>query len=180
MLHEIFLTIYRMPYTTLFSVAIALLFLGGTLHVLVPARVRHIAGYIGMALALFLIIYSTLMGRTETVGSIVWIPGYSFVRATYSDEYLRMLLMNIFLFVPYGIFVSLAFDRKSFKNTVLISMLSSLGLTIAIEAAQFTFGLGCAETVDVICNVLGAFIGIIPYLIIYLVRHAWRKNSKNR
>ena len=98
------------------------------------------------------------------------IPGYNIRRALTSDIYLRMLLLNIFLFVPYGIFITLAFDCESFKKTFLISILSALGLTVVIETAQFIFRLGTAETDDVILNLLGAFIGMIPYIIVSQIR----------
>lgn len=170
MLTQLFYTIYNMQYSVLLIVVILLLAAGGLLHIFLSERAKHIVGIVGTALALWLIIYATILSRSETGGGMMLTPGYSIKRAMESSIYLRMVLLNIFLFIPYGVFVTLAFDGESFKKTLLISILSALCITVLIEVTQVLFRLGTAETDDVILNVFGAFLGILPYIIVRSVR----------
>ncbi len=61
---------------------------------------------------------------------------------------------NIAVFIPFGIFLVVLLDRP-FWRTALEGSLFSL----AIEAAQFVFGVGFSETDDVILNVTGVITG---------------------
>lgn len=60
-------------------------------------------------------------------------------------------LQNILFFVPFGLLLP--------AKRWWIVALSSLCLSVTIEALQFIGGLGLAELDDVICNVIGAIIG---------------------
>ena len=70
---------------------------------------------------------------------------------------IRGCLSNVLLFVPLGVFSAVFFVDKKFRN----SLISSIIISVAIEALQFIFHRGCAETMDVICNVSGAVIGAL-------------------
>ena len=61
---------------------------------------------------------------------------------------------NIAVFIPFGIFLVVLLDRP-FWRTALEGSLFSL----AIEAAQFMFGVGFSEVDDLILNVTGVIIG---------------------
>ena len=66
----------------------------------------------------------------------------------------RGCLSNVILFIPFGVFSSIYFVNHKFRNSLIFAVIVS----IAIEVLQFVFQRGCAETMDVICNVLGALI----------------------
>lgn len=69
----------------------------------------------------------------------------------------RGCLSNVLLFVPFGVLSAVFFVDKKFRN----SLISAIIISVAIEALQFIFHRGCAETMDVICNVSGAVIGAL-------------------
>lgn len=169
MLNWLYDTIYQISYPVLLIVTAVILAGGGLLHALASERVKRIVGTIGSAFILWVIIYSTLLMRTEEAGEIILQPGFSFQMAAVSYVYLRLVLMNIFLFVPFGMFISLAFSGRSSGRLFLITFLAGFIVTFTVELLQFIFRLGCAETDDIICNCLGTLIGFIPYLIVSLV-----------
>lgn len=72
--------------------------------------------------------------------------------------YIREVLLNILLFVPEGVLVSLLLKkyRKSIWFAIVIGLLFSAG----IELAQFYWQLGYAELDDVFSNTLGTLIGV--------------------
>ena len=61
---------------------------------------------------------------------------------------------NIAVFIPFGIFLVVLLDR-SFGRCALEGFLFSL----AIETAQFVFGVGFSETDDIILNTAGVILG---------------------
>ena len=101
---------------------------------------------------------------------MILIPFATFTAARQQSELYREMLMNVFLFFPLGLTLSNALPRKWRRwvrviLTTLIGCISSVG----IECAQYRYALGMAETDDVICNTLGAFIGSGSLLIAYAV-----------
>ncbi len=147
------------------------------MHTLASERAKHIVGVIGSAFTLWLIVYSTLLMRSEEAGEIILQPGYSLQMALISDVYLRMVIMNVFLFVPFGMFISLAFSGRTMGKMFLITVIAGLIVTLAVELLQYIFRLGCAETDDVICNVAGTLIGFLPCLIAGLAHNARQRQS---
>ena len=179
MLKDLFYEIYMMPSAVLICF-VCLTMAGGTaLHLLTSSRAKHIVGTVGSALFLWFIIYSTLLSRSEVAGDVVLEPGYSLRLAAVNDVYLRMVLMNIFLFVPFAVFLSLAFSGHSFKKTLLTTLLSGLTVTLLVEILQYIFKLGCAETDDVICNFLGTAIGVLPFVVARLFKKARLHSSES-
>ena len=80
---------------------------------------------------------------------------------------LRGCISNLIFFIPFGIFVSIYFKNKRLIWSLLLSFCAS----VIIEALQFVLHRGCAETMDVICNTLGAVIGAaITVLMINMIK----------
>lgn len=167
MIHDIYLSIYRMPYSVLAISTVAFLVLVSIVSAFLSKRAKVILGSIAAAVILLIILYITLFGRSEPETGLVLKPGYSIRRAFISDEYLRMVLMNIFVFIPFGAFLSMAISPSGMKMTVLVTICSGLVLTVIIEALQYMLNLGCAETDDIICNVVGTCLGLLPYLLTF-------------
>lgn len=102
---------------------------------------------------------------SPTLGEAVAAPNFSpFVKKWYgythgwntSDLYLD-LFGNIMMFVPYTLFLYIAFKIRSYKVIVLSGFLFSL----FIESTQYFTGIGYADIDDLICNTLGVLIGVL-------------------
>lgn len=74
--------------------------------------------------------------------------------------------MNIFLFFPFGLTLSNALPQSWGRwQRIGLTVITGLLLSAGIEYIQYRFALGVAETDDVICNTIGAFIGSTSLLI---------------
>ena len=82
-----------------------------------------------------------------------------------SVHQLRGCLSNIILFIPFGVFSSIFFK----KHKVLYSLFSGFFVSLIIEILQYALHRGCAETMDVICNTIGALIGAVIMLFMKLI-----------
>ena len=117
-------------------------------------------------LSLCAILFITLLRRDADIQVAILRPFQSLLAAREQPEVWRELLMNTFLFVPFGLTLSQLFPRKwAAKRHVLLAVLLGIAVSIAVEWAQYHFALGTAETDDVICNALGTFLGTLPILI---------------
>ena len=110
-------------------------------------------------LSISAILYITVWGRTPSaVQPPIMHPLHSFAAAKGQPELYREMLMNLFLFVPLGLSMPVAMSEKiRYKSG--LTILTALALSCVVEYTQYRFGLGLAETDDVIMNTLGAAIG---------------------
>ena len=78
--------------------------------------------------------------------------------------------MNVFLFFPLGLTLSNALPQRLGRWVRIgITTLFACLLSIVIEYTQYYYALGMAETDDVICNALGAFIGSTSLIIAHAI-----------
>lgn len=109
------------------------------------------------AVALAGIFAATMAGRAGGAGELVLRP---LAGLGENPEKIRMLLMNGLLFEPLGLALpellpsSLSRGKRFFLAVVTAGVLS-----LCLEAAQYRWGLGSAETDDVLMNALGAALG---------------------
>lgn len=75
-------------------------------------------------------------------------------------ELLPENIMNVVVFVPVGILLG---SLLRVKGSWLIALLIGLGISVSIEAMQFFFHRGFAETDDVMHNTLGCLLGFMVY-----------------
>ena len=116
--------------------------------------------------AVFIILYATILNRTPGNYELILAPFASLTAARVQPELYRALLMNVFLFFPLGLTLSNALPRKWHRwSRIILTTLVGCALSAGIEYAQYRCALGLAETDDVICNTLGAFIGSTSLLI---------------
>ncbi|QQK75010.1 VanZ family protein [Salicibibacter cibarius] len=74
---------------------------------------------------------------------------------------LKILIGNVLLFVPLGIFLPLLFRRlRSIGRVTLVGMLISL----FIELYQFTFTMRVSDIDDLVLNTAGVFLGAAMYV----------------
>ena len=116
--------------------------------------------------AAFIILYATILTRTPGVSAAILTPFASLTAARVQPELYREMLMNVFLFFPLGLTLSNVLPQKWHRwLRIILTTLVGCALSAGIEYTQYRCALGLAETDDVICNTLGAFIGSTSLLI---------------
>ena len=112
------------------------------------------------AAAAALILYATILTRTPGERTAVLTPFAALAAARQQPERWRTMLMNVFLFLPFGLTLSNALpQRRSRLWRAAVTAFAGCVFSAGIELAQYRFALGVAETDDVICNALGALAG---------------------
>lgn len=134
-----------------------------------------------MLLTTAAILYATLFSRAEGSTGLILAPFAALTAARQQPEIYREMLMNVFLFFPLGLTLSNALPRKWHRwLRIILTTLVGCTLSAGIEYAQYRYALGLAETDDVICNTLGAFIGSASLLIAHAIEkhkeRAWHTN----
>lgn len=127
------------------------------------------------------IFYATLFSRAEGSTGLILTPFASLTAARQQPELYREMLMNVFLFFPLGLTLSNALPRKWHRwGRIILTALIGCILSAGIEYAQYRYALGLAETDDVICNTLGAFLGAASLLAAHAIEkhkeRAWHTN----
>lgn len=124
------------------------------------------ANFVLFCAAVIAILYATILNRTPGNYELILTPFATFTAAQQQPELYRAMLMNVFLFFPLGLTLSNALPRKWHRwGKIALTTLVGCALSAGIEYAQYRCALGLAETDDVICNTLGAFIGSTSLLI---------------
>lgn len=113
--------------------------------------------------SVFAILYVTLFDRSAGERFLQPVPFHFIIEAKEHIEILRSTLMNAFLFVPFGLSLPFAINKKTLR-TIKITLVSALVFSVCIETAQYIFGFGRAETDDILCNAFGTFVGTIGFL----------------
>lgn len=131
--------------------------------------------------AAFIILYATILTRTPEIPEVILTPLATFIAARQQPELYREMLMNVFLFFPLGLTLSNALPRKWHRwGKIALTTLVGCALSAGIEYAQYRCALGLAETDDVICNTLGAFLGAVSLLVAHAIEkyreRAWHTN----
>ena len=125
--------------------------------------------------ATLIILHTTLLSRTPGIYTAVLTPFAALAAARQQPELYREMLMNVFLFFPLGLTLSNALPRRWHRwRRLALTTLTGCILSAGIEYAQYRFALGMAETDDVICNTLGAFVGASSLLL----AHAMEKHKE--
>ena len=131
--------------------------------------------------SLTFILFATILTRTPGDYEAILTPFASLTAARIQPELYREMLMNVFLFFPLGLTLSNALPRKWHRwLRIILTTLVGCALSAGIEYAQYRYALGLAETDDVICNTLGAFIGSTSLLIAHAIEkyreRVWHTN----
>lgn len=139
------------------------------------------ANFVLFCAAVIAILYATILNRTPGNYELILTPFATFTAAQQQPELYREMLMNIFLFFPLGLTLSNALPQKWHRwLRIILTTLIGCILSAGIEYAQYRYALGLAETDDVICNTLGAFIGSTSLLIAHAIEkhkeRAWHTN----
>ena len=116
-----------------------------------------------MPFYIYLVLYVTLLNRSEGVSRFLLTPFWEYRSMLESRNYyywLGQICGNIIMLMPFGFMLPIVSDRcKSGLITVSISFLFSL----FIEVAQYTTGRGLMEFDDLFNNTFGGLIGFMLY-----------------
>ena len=152
--------IYTRSFISIITFMVLALAAWGALPARVGARRWRWGNLVLVLLMAAAILYATLFSRAEGSTGLILAPFASLTAARQQPELYREMLMNVFLFFPLGLTLSNALPRKWHRwGKIILTTLIGCALSAGIEYAQYRYALGLAETDDVICNTLGAFIG---------------------
>ena len=158
--------IYAIPLHMVIFLMLALLIVWAMLFLHQNQRKRSIINAVLCSITALTILYATILTRSAGVPEAILTPFASLTAARIQPEIYREMLMNVFLFFPLGLTLSNALPRKWHRwGRIALTTLIGCILSAGIEYAQYRCALGLAETDDVICNTLGAFIGSTSLLI---------------
>lgn len=152
-----FLFIYRQSLSNIVLIIILLILLWASFNHLLRRGVRQINAVL-FCLTVLAIIYITLLNRSPSEMEAVLQPFHSFIEARIQPELYRSMLMNLFLFVPFGLTLPYVLPQKG-KRGILLTILLAATFSAAIEISQYIFHLGRCETDDVLMNTAGAALG---------------------
>lgn len=144
----IFVNIYAARPWVVAILALAAVLVWWLLGRIVPRRVwKPVCGAAAL-LATVLVLWLTVWNRTPSEEHVfTW-------AAAYTNEFFREMFMNAVLYVPFG----LAACGLIGPWGVLAGFLLSFG----VEVWQYATGAGLAQGTDVLCNTLGAAVGMLP------------------
>ena len=139
------------------------------------------ANFVLFCAAVIAILCATILNRTPGNYELILTPFAALSAARQQPELYREMLMNVFLFFPLGLTLSNALPQKWHRwGRIILTTLVGCALSAGIEYAQYRCALGLAETDDVICNTLGAFIGSTSLLIAHAIeKHRERVRHTN-
>lgn len=144
----IFVNIYVARPWVVVILALAAVFIWGLLGRIVPRRVWKPVCGVAALLATVLVLWLTVWNRTPSEEHVfTWAEAYT-------NEFFREMFMNAVLYVPFG----LAACGLIGPWGVLAGFLLSVG----VEVWQYATGAGLAQGTDVLCNTLGAAVGMLP------------------
>ena len=167
--------LYAMPLPMVAVLMLAILLLWTALCQHFKGRIRTFSNVVLACAATLIILYTTLLSRTPGTYAVVLTPFAALAAARQQPELYREMLMNVFLFFPLGLTLSNALPRTWHRwLRIALTTLTGCVLSAGIEYAQYRFALGMAETDDVICNTLGAFVGASSLLL----AHAMEKHKE--
>lgn len=168
MIDETLWTVYTSDMMTILIAIPVLVLVWAAVGAAFFRKIRFLSGVLAVVSAA-VILYATVLSRSESSLGADLIPFSSFERAKVNPEMYRSMLMNVFLFVPAGLSLPFVFGGDTAKR-MLLTLLAGFLLSAGIEAVQYFFSLGMTEADDVICNTLGAAIGACAYPLALLFR----------
>jgi len=139
------------------------------------------ANFVWFCAAVIAILCATILNRTPGNYELILTPFAALSAARQQPELYREMLMNVFLFFPLGLTLSNALPQKWHRwGRIILTTFVGCILSAGIEYAQYRYALGLAETDDVICNTLGAFLGAASLLAAHAIEkhkeRAWHTN----
>lgn len=144
----IFVNIYAARPWVVAILALAAVLIWGLLGRIVPRRVWKPVCGVAALLATVLVLWLTVWNRTPSEEHVfTW-------AAAYTNEFFREMFMNAVLYVPFGLAACGLIGPWG--------VLAGVVLSVGVEVWQYATGAGLAQGTDVLCNTLGAAVGMLP------------------
>lgn len=122
-----------------------------------------------------LCLYYVVTAQDINYGGINLIPFKEMFRYELgSYKFIKNIVGNILLFVPYGFFSSYYLNNRKISTNVLLCLVA----TICIECIQYYIG-RVFDIDDIILNVLGGFIGCLLYVALTAIKNKLPKFMKS-
>ncbi len=164
-----FYFIYRIPMNIVPLIIAAAVIIWAVIMRKLPKKSEKAVRIINIMLLLisiFGIIYITLMHRDGEKHEIYLVPFHGIIEALNEKDVYRSMLMNVFLFVPFGMLAPFALsDKFKPKRRIIATICIAAVFSALIEIFQYVFGIGRCETDDILCNTAGAAIGTLSFLL---------------
>ena len=164
--------LYRDVPISLYEGLLSILFFGAMVLVSFWGWKKGLKKIAGLLFAeyVFLIYCSTVIFRNfAEICGYEFIPFWSYAR---TDLFVENI-MNVVVFVPAGILLGCALRSMTWWKVLLIGC----GISVSIEAMQYFYHRGFAETDDVMHNTLGCILGYGVYL---MIQGLWNKVLSNK
>lgn len=177
-MHDILLRVFEWSYFAYFGIAVLLLLSWTIFAVLLRkySNVWRVINIIGACVVVFVILCVTLLTRTRGEQLLRLIPFSSFELAIVYNDVYKQIVMNMLLFIPFGLAFPFVFQKT--KHPVLWTILLAILFSLVLETFQCVFALGEAETDDIIFNTVGAAIGTLPFMIMNRLKNRIEKNEQ--
>lgn len=164
-----FYYIYRIPMNILPLVIVVMVIIWAAIMRFMPQKydkAARIFSRIMLLISILGIVYVTLFREGTHNREVYLMPFHIFSEAAGETDFYRSMLMNIFLFVPFGLFTPFSVsDRLKTGKKILLTVSAAVILSVIVEIMQYIFFKGRCETDDVLCNALGALIGSASYIL---------------
>ena len=113
-----------------------------------------------------LCLYYIVTYKNINYGGVNLVPFKEMFRYSFmSDKFIKNIIGNIVLFIPYGYFSSYFLNNKKFSFNVLLTLI----VTLSIELVQYNIG-RTFDIDDIILNVIGGVIGFVVYIALDAVK----------
>ena len=169
-------SIYALPLKSILAMIVVGLLLWSWLRTKLNNRIWQTVNLCLLVFSLASVLYLTIFDRSGGNYEVLLRPFTLLEKAQEQPELYRAMLMNVFLFSPLGLTLSNVLPQKwSRWGRIAATTLFGCLLSVGIEYAQYRFALGVAETDDVLCNTLGAFLGACSLLIAYGMERVQKK-----
>ena len=122
-----------------------------------------------------LCLYYVVTAQDINYGGVNLIPFKEMFRYEFgSYKFMKNIIGNILLFIPYGFFSSYYLNNKKTGTNVMLCLIA----TFCIESIQYYIG-RVFDIDDIILNVLGGFIGCILYVALVAIKGKLPKFMKS-
>ena len=120
-------------------------------------------------------LYYVVTSQDINYGGINLIPFKEMFRYEFgSYKFIKNIIGNILLFIPYGFYSSYYLSNRKIGTNVMLCLIASF----AIEAIQYYIG-RVFDIDDIILNVLGGFIGCLLYVALTAIKSKLPKFMKS-
>lgn len=113
-----------------------------------------------------LCLYFVVTGQDVNYGGVNLIPFKEMFRYEFgSYKFMKNIVGNILLFIPYGYFSSYYLNNKKVGTNIVVCLIA----TLCIESIQYYIG-RVFDIDDIILNVLGGFLGYLLYVALSAIK----------